>query len=599
MLLAVALALPTSGQQAGEPATAAPPTAAAPAAAPATATAPSPLFRDVTEEAGITFSHHSAPEKKYILESMSGGVALLDYDGDGRLDVYFVDSLTVDTANDPRAARSALYRNLGGMRFADVTDAAGVGHPGWGMGVCVADYDGDGRPDLYVTALGANRLYRNRGDGSFEEVARRAGVEGGGWSTGCGFADYDRDGDLDLFVSRYVEVDLGKLPEFGKDKTCQYRGVAVQCGPRGLPGTGDLLYRNDGDGSFTEVGEAAGVADPDGLLGLGVAWLDVDGDGWPDLFVANDSNANQLYLNRRDGTFEEVAFPIGVAVSEDGGEQGSMGIAVGDYDGSGRQSLFVTNFAEEYNALYRNDGDYFTDASFRSKSAPPSLPYVGWGTAFFDFDNDGWLDLIVANGHVYPQLDNAKLGASAPYRQRRLLYRNLGGGVFEEIAERHGEALTEPRVGRGLAVGDLDDDGRLDVVINDLDGAPQVLRNELAGGGHWLLVELVGRAPNTSAIGATVELTAGGRTQVRTVRSGTSYLSQDDLRQHFGLGAAGKAERVRVVWPDGSATEIADVAADRKLVIEEPADEPAEEPPEPIPAPPEAPPGAADTGGAR
>ena len=582
-----------AGQETGTKPEAEPAAEAVTEAAPEKA-APTPLFRDVTEEVGVDFTHLSAPEKKYILESMSGGVALFDFDGDGHLDVYFLNSLTVDTADRPEAATSALYRNVGGngggLRFEDVTEGSGLAHPGWGMGVCAADYDGDGRPDLYVTNVGENRLYKNRGDGTFEEVSEAAGVEAGGWSTGCGFADYDRDGDVDLFVSRYVEVDLDNLPEFGKDKTCMYRGIAVQCGPRGLPGTGDLLFRNEGDGTFTEVGEAAGVSDPDGLLGLGVAWFDADGDGWPDLYVANDSTANQFYMNQGDGTFEETAFLAGVAVSEDGGEQGGMGVAVGDYDGSGRPSLLVTNFAEEYNAFYKNEGEYFTDVSFRTQTGAPSLPYVGWGTAFLDYDNDGWLDLFIANGHVYPQLDNAKLGASAPYRQRRLLYRNRGGGTFEEIAESQGEVLTEPRVSRGVAMGDLDRDGRVDLVINDLDGSPQVLVNQHPDPGHWLLVSLVGRAPNTSAIGATVRVTTGkgggkgggkgesARSQVRSVRSGTSYLSQDSFRQHFGLGDADKVEKLTVTWPDGTTTEMTDVAADRVVEIRQPAAEaPAQE----------------------
>jgi hypothetical protein len=527
------------------------------------------LFRDVTREAGVTFEHHSAPEKKYIVESMSGGVALLDFDNDGLLDLYLVDSLTVDTAGDPRAAKSALYRNLGGRRFADVTDRAGVGHPGWGMGVCAADVDGDGFEDLYVTGLGRNALYHNH-DGTFTDIAGPAGVAASGWSAGCGFADYDRDGDLDLFVSRYVHVDLQRLPEFGREKTCQYRGIAVQCGPRGLPGEGDLLFRNDGQGRFSEVGRAAGVSDPRGYYGLGVAWFDANDDGWPDLFVADDSSPNLLYLNQKDGTFKEAAFPMGVAVSEDGAEQGSMGVAVGDYDRSGRPSLFVTNFSEEYNALYHNDGDHFTDVSFRSGTAPSSLPYVGWGTAFFDYDNDGLQDLIVVNGHVYPQLDKTRLGASAPYRQRKLLYHNLGQGRFEDVSTAFGPVLTEERVSRGLAVGDLDDDGRLDVVINDLDGAPQVLHNELPAAGHWLLVRLRGAGLNRDAIGAVVSLRAGGLTQQRLVRSGTGYLSQDDMRPHFGLGPATRVESLEVRWPDGATTRLRDIAADQVLDIRHP-----------------------------
>ena len=527
-------------------------------------------FRDVTREAGVTFEHHAAPEKKYIVESMSGGVALFDFDRDGRLDLYLVDSLTVDTAGDPKAARSALYRNLGGFKFEDVTDKAGVGHPGWGMGVCVADVDGDGWDDLYVTALGGNKLYTNGRNGTFSDVTAAAGVGAAGWSTGCGFADYDRDGDLDLFVARYVRMDLTKLPQFGKDKTCEYRGIPVQCGPRGLPGESDFLFRNDGNGRFTEVGDKAGVADRGASFGLGIAWFDANDDGWPDLYVANDSMGNYLYLNRKDGTFEEAGFPRGVAVSEDGSEQGSMGIALGDYNRTGRFSLFVTNFAEEYNALYRHDGAHFTDVSFRSKTAASSLPFVGWGTTFFDYDNDGWLDLIAVNGHVYPQLDKARLGASAGYRQRALFYRNKGDGTFDEVGRTLGGPFAVERVSRGSAVGDLDNDGRLDVVINDLDGSPQVLRNEVPDAGNWLIVKLRGAGANTNAIGAVVTARAGDVRHVRLVQSGTSYISQDDMRLHVGLGASTSADVVEVRWPDGTTTKREQVKANQIIEIAQP-----------------------------
>ena len=536
------------------------------------------LFEDVTDSSGVTFEQHSAPEKKYILESMSGGLALLDFDNDGLLDVYFVNSLTVETADKPETAPSALYHNQGSGKFVEVAVKAGVAHPGWGVGVCVADVDGDGWQDFYVTGVGANRLYRNNQDGTFTDIAEKAGVRAGGWSTGCGFADYDRDGHLDLFVSRYVWMDLDNLPVFGQGKTCQYRGIAVQCGPRGLPGTTDLLFRNNGDEvdgrvTFTEVSEKAGVHDPEGYYGLGVAWFDADGDGWLDLFVANDANPNFFYRNKKDGTFEEDAFPQGVAVSEDGGEQGCMGVAVGDFRNEGRFGLFVTNFSEEYNALYRNQGSYFTDVSFRSASAPPSLPYVGWGTAWFDYDLDGWLDVMIVNGHVYPQLATVKLGASASYRQRKLLYRNLGVGkngrvAFEEVGPRFGDIFAEERVSRGLVIGDLDNDGRLDAVVNDLDGKAQVLRNVHETTGHWLMVKLTGKGKNTSAIGAVVTATAGKLVQKRLVRSGTGYLSQDDLRQHFGLGAATKVDSVVVLWPDGSTTTRTDVDVDQILVID-------------------------------
>jgi enediyne biosynthesis protein E4 len=527
------------------------------------------LFRDVTREAAIDFQHHAAPEKKFIVESMSGGVALIDYDGDGLLDIYLTDSLTVDTAKDPQAARSALYHNRGHWRFEDATDKAGVGHPGWAMGVCAADVDGDGRQDIYVTGLGRNYLYRNNGDGTFTDIAGAAGVVGGGWSAGCGFADYDRDGRLDLFVSRYVKIDLANLPEFGKGKTCTYRGVAVQCGPRGLPGETDLLFHNEGDGRFTEVSARAGLHDPREYFGMGIAWVDFDEDGWLDLYVANDSGPNYLYMNQRDGTFKEVGFPMAVAVSEDGGEQGSMGVAVGDYDNTGRFSLFVTNFAEEYNALYHNDGTHFTDVSFRSKTAPSSLPYVGWGTAFFDYDNDGYLDIVAVNGHVYPQLDKSRSGAAAGYRQRKLLYHNRGDGTFEEVAAQFGPVLMEERASRGLAVGDLDNDGRLDVVINDLDGSPQVLRNE-ATAGNWLTLRLKGKGKNTDALGAVVKVKAGPLTLRRVVQSGTSYLSQDDMRPHFGLGRAAQADAVEVRWPDGTTTRLENVKANQIAEVQQP-----------------------------
>jgi hypothetical protein len=525
------------------------------------------LFRDITREAGITFQHHAAPEKKYIVESMSGGVALFDFDNDGLLDIYFVNSLTVDTASDPKAARSELYRNRGKGRFEDVTDKSGLAHPGWGMGVCTADVDGDGWEDLYVTALGGSRLYRNNHDGTFADITERIGVAVGGWSAGCGFADYDHDGDLDLFVSRYVNIDLNNLPQFGRDKTCEYRGIAVQCGPRGLPGESDFLFRNDGE-RFTDVSQKSGVSDTRAYFGLGIAWFDYNDDGWLDLYVANDSTPNFLYRNEKDGTFKEVAFPMGVAVSQDGAEQGSMGVALGDYDNSGRLHIWVTNFAEEYNALYRNNGDHFTDASFQSKTAAPSLPLVGWGNAFFDYDNDGLLDMIAVNGHVYPQLDKTRLRASAGYRQRKLLFHNRGDGTFDEVASRYGTAMTEDRVSRGLAVGDLDNDGRLDVVINDLDGSPQILHNEMTGTGNWLLVRLKGAGKNTGAIGAVVVARTGTLAQRRLVQSGSSYISQEDKRLHFGLGKAALVDSLEVTWPDGTATKMANVKANQVIEIE-------------------------------
>jgi hypothetical protein len=531
---------------------------------------PSPTkypFRDMTAEAGITFRVVTSKEKRYILESMNGGVALLDFNNDDLLDIYFVNAPTLDSRLTSEKAESALYKNLGGMKFVDVAEEAGVADPGWAMGACVADVDGDNWQDLYITTLGQDRLYRNKGDGTFEDIAEISGIVTEGWSTGCGFADYDRDGDLDLFVSRYVRVSLDELPEFGKGKFCSYRGVDVQCGPRGLPGSGDYFFRNDGAGKFEEVAKEVGVADPDEYFGLGISWFDDDGDGWLDLFVSNDAGPNYLYRNQQDGTFMEDGFPMGVAVSEDGGEQGCMGVAIGDYLNEGRFSLFVTNFAEESNAFYRNEGDYFTDFSFRTATAPPSLPYVGWGTTFLDYDNDGWLDLMNGNGHVYPQVDSTKLGASAGYRQRRLFYRNRRDGTFEEIGEQLGPAFTDERISRGLALGDLDNDGRLDLVFNDLDHPPQILHNEVESAGNWLLVKLEGKGTLTDAIGAVITARISDGIMTRLIRSGSSYLSQEDMRQHFGLGDATKVEAVEVRWPDGSTSTVENVEANQILVI--------------------------------
>jgi hypothetical protein len=531
---------------------------------------PSPAkypFHDVAAEAGITFQVITSKEKRYILESMNGGVALLDFNNDDLLDIYFVNAPTLDSRLTSEKAESALYKNLGGLKFVDVAGEAGLADPGWAMGACVADVDGDNWQDLYITTLGQDRLYRNKGDGTFEDIAEKSGIVTEGWSAGCGFADYDRDGDLDLFVSRYVRVALDDLPEFGKGKFCTYRGMDVQCGPRGLPGSGDYFFRNDGDGKFKEVAQEIGVSDPDEYFGLGISWFDDDGDGWLDLFVSNDAGPNFFYRNQKDGTFMEDGFPMGVAVSEDGGEQGCMGVAIGDYLNEGRFSLFVTNFAEEGNAFYRNEGSYFSDHSFRTATAPPSLPYVGWGTTFLDYDNDGWLDLMNGNGHVYPQIDSTKLGASAGYRQRRLFYRNKRDGTFEEIGEQLGPAFTDARVSRGLALGDLDNDGRLDMVINDLDFPPQILHNEVESPGNWLLVKLEGKGTLTDAIGAVITARIDDGIMTRLIRSGSSYLSQEDMRQHFGLGEANKVDSIEVLWPDGSTSTVENVEANQILVI--------------------------------
>lgn len=527
-------------------------------------------FSDVTKASGINFVNASAKEKKYIVESMGGGAAFFDFDGDGRLDIYLTNSYTVEAAlaHSPRP-RAALYRNRPDGKFEDVAVQAGVSDPGWAMGVSIADFDNDGFDDLYVTCFGPNKLYRNRGDGRFEDVTAKAGVGDPRFSTGAAWADYDRDGDLDLFVANYVDFKLDDLPQFGKGQLCQYRGVPVQCGPRGLPGAGDSLYRNNGDGTFTEVSKKAGVDDPNGLYGLGAMWTDLDDDGWLDLFVANDATPNFAYRNNHDGTFSEMGLALGVAVDENGTEQGSMGITVGDYDRDGRLDLVVTNFSDQYNAIYhKNDDGSFTDVSRASGTADVSMPYVGWGTKLFDYDNDGWLDLLIVNGHVYPQLEGAYPGAM--YRQRKLFYRNLRDGRFKEIANEVGPAMMERRSSRGAAFGDYDEDGDIDVVINDLDGPPMLLRND--GGdrsGHWIKLDLIGAGSNRHAVGARVTLKAGGLTQIDEVHAGDSYLSHSDWRLHFGLGAAKNVDEIAIRWPDGKVEKLTKISVDRVVKISE------------------------------
>jgi hypothetical protein len=528
----------------------------------ATGTPTSVRFTDATEASGITFRHVASPEKKYIVESMSGGVAMIDYDNDGDVDLYFVNSLTVDLVKSGGKTRSALYRNDGEGTFTDVTDKAGVADIGWGMGAVVGDYDNDGNDDLYVTCLGPNHLLHNNGDGTFTDVTAKAGVGDPRWSVGAAFFDYDNDGRLDLFVANYVDFDIGHLPEFGKGRTCQYKGVPVQCGPRGLPGAGDSLYHNNGDGTFTEVSKKAGVADPGGYYGLGVVCSDFDDDGFTDFYVANDSTPNFLYKNNGDGTFKEVGFVSGTAVNENGSEQGSMGVTVGDYDHDGRFDIFITNFADEYNTLYKGAARLnFTDVSYAAKVAEMALPLVGWGTKFFDYDNDGWADLFVANGHVYPQLEN--------YRQRKLLHHNNRDGTFTEVAAQAGAPLNEKRVGRGVAFGDLDNDGDVDMVVGDLDGPPQLLRNDGGNANNSVLVKLVGVKANRDGIGARVRVTSGDLAQLDEVRSGTSYASQNDLRLHFGLEKRTKIDLIEVRWPGGTVEKITGAPVNKILTIKE------------------------------
>ena len=436
------------------------------------------------------------------------------------------------------------------------------------MGGAVTDYDNDGWPDIYVTCLGGNVLYRNNGDGTFTDVTKKAGVADGRWSAGAAFGDYDGDGFLDLVVANYVDFKLNDLPGFGSSPTCKFRGIDVQCGPRGLKGAGDSLFRNNGDGTFTDVTKQSGVADPGGYYGMQPVWSDFGNRARLDAFVANDSTANFFYKHEGGNKFAEIGLESGTAVSGDGSEQGCMGVAVGDYLHTGRFSVFVTNFADEYNILYRNDGDYnFADASFAAGVAQASRPYVGWGTGFFDLDNDAWLDLLVVNGHVYPQIDTLPSGAR--YRQPKLLHVNLGNGTFCDASRQAGPALQEARVSRGAAFGDLDNDGRVDVVVNDLDGPPMVLRNEGGDGNRWITVELAAAKGSPLAIGARVRVVAGGVTQTEEVRSGASYLSQNDLRLHFGLGKHAKVDLFEVRWPSGKVEQLKDLAADKFYAVRE------------------------------
>jgi hypothetical protein len=519
-------------------------------------------FTDVTAQFGIAFKHVASPEKKYIVESMSGGVAFFDYDNDGDLDIYLVNSLTVDLVKSKGKTKSDLYRNDGNGKFIEVAVKAGVSDIGWGMGVAVGDFNNDGFEDLYITCLGPDRLFKNNGNGTFTDVTDKAGVSDRRWSTGASFFDYDRDGDLDLFVANYVDFDINNLPEFGQGQTCQYKSIPVQCGPRGLKGAGDSLFRNNGNGTFTDVAKQAGVADTDGFYGLGVLTTDFDDDGLVDIFVANDSTPNFHYRNNGDGTFKEIGFTAGTAVNENGSEQGSMGVTAGDYDHDGRFDIFITNFADEYNTLYHNDApNSFTDLSYAAKVAAVSLPHVGWGTKFFDYDNDGWLDIFVANGHVYPQLPS--------YRQPRLLHRNNGNGTFTEASAEFGAILTESRASRGVAFGDIDNDGDVDLLVADLDGPPQLLRNENGNANNSILIKTIGVKSNRSGIGARVKVVSGDLTQVDEVRSGDSYISQSDMRLHFGLEKRTKVDLIEVRWPSGTVDKITNFGANRIITVKE------------------------------
>jgi hypothetical protein len=525
-----------------------------------------PQLEDVTEKAGVHFSHYYSSDSRYIVESMGGGVLLLDYDRDGWLDIFFSNSPTVAMVTQGQTTTGSLYHNNHDGTFTDVTEKAGLRTPCFGMGGAVGDFDNDGWPDLYLTCLGGNILYRNNRDGTFSDVTTHAGIQDGRWSTGASFGDYDGDGFLDLFVSNYVDLDLKHLPGFGGANTCRYSGINVQCGPRGLKRSKNSLFHNNGDGTFTEVSKSAGVNDPYGAYGLSVIWADFNNSGRPDVYVANDSSAGYLYRNDGQGKFSEIGLESGAALGEDGHEQAEMGVAVGDYAHNGFPALFVTDFALDNPPLYRNEGGWnFRDVSYASGVGLSSVPWVKWGDAFVDLDNDGWLDLIVANGHVYPQVD--QLDSGARYREPKLLYLNQGNGTFCDASSLAGPALSEPRVSRGLAVGDLFNDGNMDVVVEDLVGSPMILRNHGVPRHHWISFELAGTKSNRLAIGARLKIVSGGSIQTAEIHSGGSYLSQNDLRVHFGLGSATKIDSVEIRWPSGAIDNIKDLSVDRFYAV--------------------------------
>jgi enediyne biosynthesis protein E4 len=527
---------------------------------PAANSPPLPKFNDIGREAGLTASHISSAEKKYIVESMSGGAGLIDCDGDGKLDIITVNGSTIDRFRVGGDPMITLYHQGANLKFTDITHSAGLARKGWGMGVAVADYDNDRHPDIYVTGYGGNALYHNLGNCKFADATDKAGVAGGGFSTGAAWADYDGDGLVDLYVSRYVHFDIQNLPLFGSDeKNCRFKGILVQCGPWGMVGESDFLFHNRGDGTFEEVSRKSGAEDKNKYYGLGVIWGDYDNDGWPDLYVANDAGPNYLFHNKHNGTFEEIGMLSGIALSGDGQEQGSMGVDWGDYLHEGRLAMFITNFTEQPDTLYRDLGkDSFADVSWAAKLAQPTYPLVGWGTAFFDMDNDGWLDIFIANGHVYPQVDSIPGGA--PYREPVQLFRNNRNGAFENVSSVLAGLPPESR--RGAAFGDVNNDGMVDVVVINVGSPPSLLLNTSSNTNHRVLFQLQGTKSNRMAIGARVTVKAGDLVQMNEVRAGGSYLSQNDPRLHFGLGQQSRMAKVEVRWQSGSTEVLNDLPAD-------------------------------------
>ncbi len=537
---------------------------------------PGVSFVNVAREAGLNVKTIFGGEhkNKYLLETTGCGVAFYDYDNDGWLDIFLVNGWRLEGFPSGSEPTSHLFKNNRDGTFTDVTLKAGVAHSGWGQGVCVGDYDNDGWDDLYVTYFGKNVLYRNNGDGTFTDVSQKAGVAGKGtrWNTGCAFVDYDRDGRLDLFVANYIDMDLATapVPESGP---CLYKGVLVACGPPGLQGGKNILYHNNGDGTFTDVSESAGIFKANGTYGLGVLTADFDNDGWPDIYVADDSTASALYHNKKNGTFEDVAIESGCALSPDGKPQAGMGVSAGDYDLDGNLDIVKTNFAGDTPSLYHNQGGgSFEDATFTA-GLGAHTQFLGWGVGFFDFDNDGWPDILICNGHVYPEVEQLK--TEAGYAQRKLLYRNLRNGHFADISFQVGSGISDPVASRGCAFGDFDNDGDIDVVVNTVNGYPQLLRCDSKLDSNWIKIRLIGTKSNRSAIGARLTCItrvageAKPHRQIDEVRSGGSYISQNDLRIHFGLEKAEKVETLEIRWPSGQVDTLKDIKPNQLIFVKE------------------------------
>ena len=527
-------------------------------------------FVNVASRAGLTAKTIYGDERKnkYLLETTGSGAAFFDYDNDGWQDIFLVNGTRLKPLQGEQAPTNRLYRNKGDGTFQDVTERAGLMHTGWGQGVCVGDYDNDGNEDLFVSAYGKNALYHNQGNGTFAEVAQKAGVANNRtrWGSGCAFLDYDRDGRLDLFVASYINLDLktAPLPETGP---CLYKGLTVACGPPGLAGGVNALYRNKGDGTFADVSEKARITKTNGTYGLGVLVADFDDDGWPDVYVANDSAPAALYHNNRDGTFNDVGVEAGCALSVDGKPQAGMGVTAGDYDRDGRLDIFKTNFAGDTSTLYHNAGKgVFDDVTFPS-GLGLNTRWLGWGCGFVDVDNDGWPDIFLVNGHVYPEVE--RLTTEAGYAQRKVLYRNLGNGRFEDISNKVGSAVTEPTSSRGCAFGDFDNDGDVDILINPVNAYPELLRADSNTKNNWLTLKLVGVKSNRDGIGARVRCVTADGSQIDEVRSGGSYYSQNDLRVHFGVGKNQTIKVIEIRWPSGQTDTLNDVAVNRIINVKE------------------------------